>query len=66
MSKRDGWCIWSPFQGWITQTFAATRRESIARFESDVLPGWRRFRRQGFSCRPVMLTPMDKQENSHD
>jgi len=53
--RRDGWCIWSPWSGYLTTTFERTRSESIKAFEMDIDFPWRKYRAQGYECRPVRL-----------
>jgi len=55
MRKRNGWCIWSQWSGYLSSTFARTRTECIKLFERDTDTPWRRYREQGFECRPVLF-----------
>lgn len=64
MRKRNGWCIWSPWSGYLSSTFACTRTECIKLFERDSDTPWRRYREQGFECRPVLF--VDAREGSGD
>lgn len=61
MRKRDGWCIWSPWGGYLTDTLERTRSESIAAFEKWVDTPWRSYRAKGFECRPVRLVEATKE-----
>lgn len=60
--KHDGWCVWSPYQGYLTTTFSYTRSMVIAIFERDIAESWRKYRRQGFEIRPVRFTDARTQE----
>lgn len=64
MRKRNGWCIWSPWSGYLSSTFACTRTECIKLFERDSDTPWRRYREQGFECRPVLF--VDARNESGD
>lgn len=61
MRKRNGWCIWSPWSGCLSSTFAVTRTECIKVFERDIGSPWRRYREQGFECRPVLFVDARKE-----
>lgn len=62
MRKRNGWCIWSPWSGYLSSTFACTRTECIKLFERESDTTWRRYREQGFECRPVLFVDARKKQ----